>query len=208
MYRRLIATLKEKIWLRISGICGVLTPIVAFTCIFLAIASWPAFNWTDNALSDLGVQEGITPVLFNNGLIISGILALVFSSGLPVLVKEKTLAKIGTVILVLADLALIAIGIFPETARPMHFYASVAFFMFYPTSMFFYVAAFIQMSKAKTAVFTFLIGIAASAAWIIQWAIGFGSGVAIPETIAALSASMWSLVMGFKMLRQASQSNR
>lgn len=185
-----------------------LTPMIAFACIFLAIASWPAFSWTENALSDLGVQEGLTPVLFNNGLIVSGFLAFVFSSGLFVLMNGKPLARMGTFVLVLADLALIAIGIFTENAGLMHFYASVAFFMLYPISMFFYVAAFVRMNKVKIAVFTFLLGIAASAAWIIQWVIGFGSGVAIPETAAALSASVWSMFMGFKMLWQASQSSK
>jgi len=74
--------LEAVVWLKISGACGILTPIVAFTCIFLAIASYPEFSWTGNALSDLGVQEGVTAVLFNSGLIFSGILALIFASGL------------------------------------------------------------------------------------------------------------------------------
>lgn len=196
--------MRTDIWLKISGVCGILTPIIAFTCIFLAIASWPAFSWTENALSDLGVQEGLTPILFNNGLIVSGILALVFSSGLIVLMNGKTLARIGAFVLVLADLALVAIGIFTENARPMHLYASVSFFVLYPISMFFHVAAFVRMNKVKTAVFTFLVGIAASVAWIMQWVIGFGSGVAIPETVAALSASAWSMIMGLKMTAKSS----
>jgi len=31
--------------------------------------------------------------------------------------------------------------------------------------------------------------------------------VAIPETLSALSASTWSIVLGFKMLREASHSS-
>jgi len=31
----------------------------------------------------------------------------------------------------------------------------------------------------------------------------FGRGVAIPETLSALSASVWSMVLGFKMLKEA-----
>jgi hypothetical protein len=32
--------------------------------------------------------------------------------------------------------------------------------------------------------------------------------VAIPETISALSASTWSIVLGFQMLKQGSRSNK
>jgi hypothetical protein len=40
--------------------------------------------------------------------------------------------------------------------------------------------------------------------WAIQWTIGFGSNVAIPETLSALSAFAWFIVLGFKMLRETS----
>jgi hypothetical membrane protein len=201
-------TRKDSTWFRVSGICGVLTPIVAFTCILLAIANCPPsspFSWTNNALSDLGVIEGITKMVFNSGLIITGILSLMFTFGLYTLLKEKVTARIGISIFVLTALSLTAIGVFPENAKPMHFYASVAFFMLYPVSMFFLVTAFLQMAKVKMALFTFLMANAATAAWTIQATARFGSGVAIPETIAALSASTWSTVMGFKMLRHASR---
>jgi len=72
--------LKNVDWLKISGVSGVLAPLVAFTLISLAITSHPQFSWTGNALSDLGVVEGVTAVLFNSGLIIGGILAIIFAS--------------------------------------------------------------------------------------------------------------------------------
>ena len=61
---------------RISGVCGVLTPVVTFVFISLSIASAPEFSWMENALSDLGVMPGATSALFNYGLIVSGILVL------------------------------------------------------------------------------------------------------------------------------------
>ena len=69
-------------WLRISGACGGLTPVVAFVCIFLAIVSAPGFSWAESALSDLGVVAGVTSVLFNYGLIVSGILGFIFATSL------------------------------------------------------------------------------------------------------------------------------
>jgi hypothetical membrane protein len=63
----------------IGAATGILAPIFAFTCIFIAIASYPQFSWTNNALSDLGVISGITGLLFNFGLYACGLLALVFA---------------------------------------------------------------------------------------------------------------------------------
>jgi hypothetical membrane protein len=193
-------------WLRISGVCGTIAPIVAFTFILLAILNFPQFSWTGNALSDLGVQEGVTAILFNSGLVIGGILALVFASGLFVLQKTM-LGRIGVFIFVLAALAFMAIGVFSENAEPTHYYVSVTFFVLFPISMLVIGAAFLLTAKLKMGFFTFLAAIVAELVWAIQWTIGFGSNVAIPEALSALSALIWLMVLGFKMLREASQSH-
>ena len=108
----------------------------------------------------------------------------------------------------LGALALIAIGIFPENAKPMHYYASVAFFVLLPIVAFVIGAAFLLMAKVKIGLFTFLAAIVAVAVWVIQFSIRFVPGVAIPEAVSALSASAWSIVLGFKMLKQVSHSNK
>ena len=191
-------------WLKVSGVSGVVTPIIAFTFILLAITYSPQFSWTENALSDLGVQEGVTAVLFNSGLIIGGILTLVFALGLFLFLRGKILGRIGAIILILDALALSAIGIFPENVKPAHFYASVAFFVLAPVSMFFFGVAFMRMSKIKLGLFTFLAAVAA----VLVWTISFGEGIAIPEALSALSSSTWSIVLGFKMIKEASPSNK
>jgi hypothetical membrane protein len=193
-------------WLKISGVCGILAPIVAFTFILLAILNSPHFSWTGNALSDLGVQEGVTATLFNSGLMIAGILLLVFVLGLFVLQKTM-LGRIGVFISVLAALALVAIGTFPESVEPTHYYVSVAFFLFLLVSMLVIGATFLLTARVELGFFTFLAAIVAALVWIMQWTIGFGSDVAIPETLSALSALIWLMVLGFKMLREASQSH-
>lgn len=180
--------------------------MIAFASVLLAIAyCQPAFSFTENALSDLGVKEGPTAVLFNFGLIISGVLILVFTSGLFLHFKGKAAAVLGSLIFSFAALALTAIGSFPENVVPIHYYASVAFFVPFPLSMLVFAAVFLWSAKVKMGLFTLLAGIAAIAAWIIQSAVGFGSGVAIPETIAGASASIWSIVVGLEMLRGSKQ---
>ena len=196
------------VWLKISGISGIIAPVVAFTLILFAIAYSPEFSWTENALSDLGVQRGATAILFNYGLIVGGILALTFASGLFILLGDKFSGRIGVLFFALDALALIAIGFFPENIKPMHYLASVVFFAFFPISMFVISATFLLMDKLKISLFTFLAAIVAAVVWILQFTTHFVHGAAIPETISALSASTWSTVLGFKMLRQASHPNK
>jgi hypothetical membrane protein len=198
---------RNAVWLKISGICGILTPIVACAFILPAIVLYPQFSWTANALSDLGVVSGATAILFNSGLVISGVLALLFASGLFIVFRENMLGRIGASIFLLGALALIAIGIFPENVKPMHYYVSVTFFVLLPISMFMIGAAFLSMARLKTGVFTFLLAMFAVIVWVVQFSARFVSGVAIPETLSALSASTWSVVLGFKMLQEISHSS-
>jgi hypothetical membrane protein len=190
-------------WLKISGLNGMFAPLIAFTLILLSIACSQDFSWTEDALSDLGIQEGVTAVLFNTGLTVSGILAILFAIGLFIFLQENLLGRIGAFVFVLDLVALTAIGIFPENVKPVHYYASVIFFTLFPISMFLLCAAFLRTSKTKLGFFTFIDAIVAA----IVWTIPFGKGIAIPETLSALSASAWSIVLGFKMLKEGAYSN-
>jgi hypothetical membrane protein len=203
---------------RISGVCGVLTPIVAFTCIFLAVASAPEFSWVDNALSDLGVMSGVTAAVFNYGLITSGILGFIFATNLfrvmrvfeilsadgkPHLLFYRGL--VGALFFSLACLALVAIGVFPENVRYLHYFASVAFFVLLIGALGSLGIGFWQVRQKSWAVFTLLLGVVAAAPWLLLFVVRYVSGVAIPELIAAVAGGLWAGVFGFKMLKMASQ---
>jgi hypothetical membrane protein len=194
-------------WLKISSVCGVLALIIAFVFILSAIASYSQFSWLDNALSDLGVVEGVTAVLFNLGLILSGVLTLIFGLGLFTLLRNKVLGFAGTLILAVDALALALIGIFPESAKPMHYYASVAFFVLFPMSMLLICAEFLSSSRTKMGLFTFVTAAFAAIVWTVQFTVRPVPGVAIPETLSALAALAWIAVLGFEMFREASHSN-
>jgi len=199
-------TLSKGIWLKIAGTCGILTPIIAFTLISFAITYSPSFSWTENALSDLGIQKEPTATLFNFGLITSGITATLFASGLY-LSQNKILAKTGALIFILATIMLTAIGVFPENVKPTHYYVSVTFFTLFPIAMLTLSAAFLFAKKTKMGIFTFLTALSAATVWVFHWTVGFGSNVAIPEALSAIAASVWAIVLGFKMPKAASQSN-
>jgi hypothetical membrane protein len=197
---------KSALRLRVSGICGFLAPFFAFALIFSAIASYSQFSWVDNALSDLGVVEGVTAVLFNSGLLIGGALCFVFATGLLVFLKERTVGKIGAFMFILASLALFAIGVFPENVRPVHYFVSVMFFVLLPISMLVIVGGFWLMRQVRMAVFTLLVAVVAAAPWVLYFSIHYVSGVAVPEAVSAFAGSVWAVVLSGKMLRQASRS--
>ena len=167
------------VWLKISAACGVLAPLVAFTCISLAINSAAEFSWAENALSDLGVMHGVTAPVFNYGLIVSGLLGFVFALGVFAYLGESVVSRTGAFMLVLAMAALTAIGVFPENVRPVHFLVSVAFFVFLPISMLIFTGAF----------------------WL---RVRYVSGVAVPEAASGLVAAVWALVVAYNMFKAAS----
>ncbi len=196
-----------------------MTPIIAFTCIFLAIGSASEFSWVDNALSDLGVMSGVTSVLFNWGLIVSGVLGFFFaislframrlfeifsSDGKLHLLFYKGLS--GALFFSLACLALIAIGVFPETVRYVHTYASVAFFVLLIIALGRLGTSFWQVKQKSWSVFTLLLGVVAAIPWLLLILVRYVSGVAIPEFISAVAGGLWATVFGFKMLKMTSHA--
>ena len=186
---------------RFGAATGILAPIVAFTCILIAIASYSSFSWTSNALSDLGVVAGITGLLFNFGLCATGLLALNFAVfGLFSYVGKTWVGKIGAVAFAAATVALIAIGVFNEHYSGTHYAVSVAFFTLMPISMFIITCAFLLDHRARMAIFTVSTGVAAALPWLLLFAFNYVSNVAIPEFVSGLIVSAWTIIMAYKML--------
>ena len=194
---------KYRTLLKISGFYGILIPVTAFTFIFLAITFYPQFNWANNALSDLGVVAGLTSGLFNSGLIISGVWALIFAIGLLIKFDKNFTGRVSALVFALACLALISIGVFPENFKPTHYLVSVAFFVLLPISLFIVTGAFVLAHKTKMALFTLLTALAAATPWILYFSIHYVSGVAIPEFASGLAGSIWTVVLGYQMIKEA-----
>jgi len=186
----------RNLWTRIAGIVGVLTPFVTFAVILTAISHSPWFSWRRNALSDLGVSSGVA-ALFNLGLILGGILTLLFASGVYLAMK-RTSTRIGAAILILAALSLILIGVFPENIGEPHLYASVSFFILLPLSQ---IAIGMSMMKAENDRFVGMFSVIAGVATAFVWSLP-SEGAAIPEALSSALASLWSIVFGLKLYKQ------
>ncbi|MDT8782251.1 MAG: DUF998 domain-containing protein [Candidatus Bathyarchaeota archaeon] len=198
MSKRRLSTLE-----RIGLASGLASPIVAFTCILSAIASYPEFSWTHNALSDLGILEGITAPLFNIGLCISGFLGFLFSVfALYPFLKQHLTGKLGSAVFAAVTLTLISIGIFNEHYVPIHFLVSVIFFTLVPISLFILTSAFYLSRQRSMAVFTIAVGIAAALPWIFQYTFNYFTRVAIPETLSAIAVSVWVIIVVIKIIKQ------
>src|SRR4030042_3389990 len=179
---------------RITGICGILIPVVIFTCLGLSIASSPWFTWTQHALSDLGIQEN-TAAPFNNGMILGGLLSLIFSLGLMKILSNK----LGAYLLLLSSLALIGIGVFPETIFVLHFVTSASFFFLLATAL-----LIIGLTRRQNH-FDKNIGLLA----VVLACIALSSivllfhfeGIAIAEALSCFPAFIWCSIVGLKMTR-------
>jgi hypothetical membrane protein len=187
---------------RIGAAAGIAVPILAFTCILTAVATYPQFSWTNNALSDLGVVPGITGPIFNFGLLATGLLAFNFAIfGLFTYFGQSWVGKIGSIVFAASTLALIAISVFNENFSPTHYLVSVAFFTLAPIALFILTCAFWLGRHRGMAVFTVTVGVAAAFPWLLLFASNYVPNVAIPEFISGLAVSVWVIVVGKKMLK-------
>lgn len=179
---------------RVAGICGIFIPVVIFTSLGLSIASSPWFTWTQHALSDLGIQES-TAFVFNNGMIVGGILVLIFSFGLMKILSNK----LGAYLLALSSLALVGIGLFPETIFTLHFLTSASFFILLAISL-----LIIGLTSKQT---TFERNIGLFALALVLIAIGSTvflfhfDGIALTEALSCFPAFIWCSIVGIKMTR-------
>jgi hypothetical membrane protein len=179
--------------IRLLGSFGIITPLVGFSTILIAIRSAPWFSWTENALSDLGVS-GVTAIIFNFGLMITAACFMAFSIGLYYHTKDSLVGHAGSITLVAASLFLFGIGLFPETIKPYHFFFSVAFFIALPISLLILSSYMAISGNTKLAYSSLAMGIISILVWIPKW-----DGVAIPETISALSTSLISVAISQQM---------
>jgi hypothetical membrane protein len=191
--------------LKAAGVLGLVTPVFVFICIFVAILSWTGFSWTGNALSDLGVQWGLTANLFNSGLVVGGILFMFFAVGLFTFLGKRWVGKIGVCLFFLACVALVGIGVFNETFSPTHYIVSVMLFVFMPLSMLAFVGAIWLDSQRKLSLFTLALSLIAAAVWVLQFTIPYVSGVAVPEAVSGLAGSAWAIILGYLMVKEARQ---
>ncbi|MBI4173876.1 MAG: DUF998 domain-containing protein [Candidatus Aenigmarchaeota archaeon] len=187
--------MKKSDWRKIAGYCGLLAPSIAVVSIVLAILASPNFSFAGNALSDLGIEPGIAALLFNYGLIVSGMLFLAFSFGL--FARLAGAGRLGAAVMALASIALAAVGAFPENLEPLHFYASFSYFLLFPLATLLVATALSRDGEKRLAWRGYVSVLIAFAS--ILWIARSGHGIAIPEIVHALAMFWLPFVLGRSM---------
>ena len=184
--------MKKTNMIRIAGMCGVIAPVIFFVSIQIAIFDAPWFEWTQNALSELGVQ-GTSALFFNNGLVLVGILFLIFSLGLSRILSRK----IGAYLLGFSSLALMGVGLFPLTLFEAHYISSAVFFLFLMLAILMIGLTLKQNQfDKKLGIIAILFALFACVSPIF---LNVFNGIAIPEAIVCFPAFIWCMLYGFKM---------
>ncbi|RLG83447.1 MAG: hypothetical protein DRO40_04565 [Thermoprotei archaeon] len=194
---------------RILGYIGILSFLIAWLCIALAIVISNCFDWRENALSDLGdwvtacggIKQCIdscnrlSESVFNYGLILSGILFALTAIGLV------GKGKIYPYVLTATAISLSLIGVFPERFRPHHYIFSVMFFLLLLISMIIYTIVEAKGKIRYLSLILIVIGILGVLTYIfIENDIVHGLGVSIPETMIALPGSLWAVMVIYMKL--------
>jgi hypothetical membrane protein len=203
---------KQQLFYKIGGFCGVFAPIVAFSCIAFAIYYSPWFTWTGNWLSDLGgmpgeepiwAARGVASIVFNIGLIITGVLGIIFAYTVRKLPMFNTfLGRIGTNFLLLNTIAQCTIGIFPETTGHPHTAASLAFFFLIFMSLLPIGTVIRKTNRKKLGWFVTLLGIISFCSLPLLLAPQPWGSNAIAEMFLIVSISQFSVVFGIYLFKQ------
>jgi len=178
-----------------------LAPIFAVVMIYLSVGSTPGWRLTEDTLSHLGAV-GFGAVLFNNGLVMSGALMLVFGAGLYEFSVGDTVGRVGTALYLLSSGLVIGLSLVTIKYQPVHNMAATALFVALP------------LSAAVTSVYSWRMGLkpyamAGFAAAVISagvWAAA-GSVTAFYEVMALAPIGVWQMALGYWMCRQVPEDD-
>lgn len=194
-------------WDRLATRCGLAAPIVALGAILLAtaLASPETFTWRGRALSDMGRAGTRSFLVFNGGLVLSGLLGLPF--GWQLWIASRTpLERLGIGLLWIATVGLLGVGVFfvghtdfyLETG--LHGPAALLYFGTAPFAQWVYGTGLVLAHETRLGLVSIWLGIVHPLAWLgwllyrtvapDPWA-----WFAVPEFVAALAFGDWVLVV-------------
>ncbi len=196
--------------LKIAGACGIASIIVAGAATSLAIFYSPGFSYTQNWLSDLGgatdaaflnvphppVSTPTTILLSQWGLIVAGLLAIVFAVGL-FLQADSPVYRLGAALGIVGTAGLCAEGIFLAPSGVAHLVAYYTFGLLAPTAMLLIGGTFV-LSEKWLAGFSVALGIVALGGTSMT-----AYGRSIPELVLLAAVALWAITLSVRMVRRA-----
>ena len=184
----------QKYWLSL----GIVAPAIFLVLYAIAMSSDASYTFGKNYLSDLGVGPGAWA--FNSGLIIAGLLLVLFSLlGMRKVLGDVAISRVAVALLAFDGVLLACIGIFTEDYDPEHYIFSVSFFL-----TFLLTAGLTTISFWKTkALGTFGYAFSAfiTALGLILLPMG---GDPLSETIAVFTILVWGVAISSAALLKES----
>jgi len=175
---------------------GFIGPLVINVCIVICTAILPNFDWADNPLSDmgswyrtdLGNLQILSAILFNGGLIVTGLLCAYF---IIWLIRKFTdrLTKVGLAFFVGTSLLMVGIGIFSEDFSIPHGLTAISFFLSIPIACAVTGLVWLRLGETRTIglVSIFL----AFLSLLIMFQPWIDFSIAVLETLVSLVALSW-----------------
>jgi len=198
--------MKSTLAVRTAGLIGIVASLFGLCAVITAtFLAGNTFSWNKNALSDIGVSTvSLAANVFNISLIITGILNFIFALGFTKAKAKNSLFYFGGLLLILGGVSLSLVGVFTEAYGRLHFYVSAAYFGFFSLAILVNGFAFRRAGRASWGNASILTGLTAAlvmlSGTIAEWHILLGLGFAVPELIASLIFSAWTIWMGLGML--------
>jgi len=178
----------------IAALCGLIGAIIF--SLFWLTAVYVDGHWIlgKETLSELG---GDRPgrLFFNSGVIIEGILSLVFSSGVYRLMKGHKAGRVGTTIMFLGAISLIGVGVFPIDTGTPHTIFSYTFFGLMLLALSILIRPLYRHPVfGKAGSFITLSAVTISLAFL------FTSPVPLTEAVAVICLLIWSSTISLQII--------
>lgn len=177
---------------------GVAAVVVTMGAILFATLLSPSFRLRGNALSNLGTTETaagteLTALLFNGGLILGGVLGIVFGSALW-RAAQSVVDRVTGVSFGMTTLFMGLVGVFPQETAP-HFPVAVTFYVLISVTLWLDALARFRRGHRRPAALAGTLGTANLAGWVVWGLTGdpLRPGLAIPEVWGALVFSAWTV---------------
>ena len=168
---------------------GVISLATGWITITLSIALNPWFSFSKNALSDLGAIGVRFAYVFNTGLLVAGVFALLYAFFL-LSSYDGRLAALASSLFLFSAVHLVLIALFPEGTYP-HLFVSYEFFVSSGVAVLVFGSAFLAQRKTRLGIFFAVLSLVGFfLAAVVPW-----PSISVLEVFAITLLTVWAALM-------------